>query len=109
MERKKTKKPPLPQYEASVVQMGQASFPSREQQRIRELEAEAHNLRKQIGEKEKVIDILEKMRLYPVETIEEKHRCVEALSHQGVSVGRVCQELGVSRSGYYDWVKRKSL
>ena len=45
---------------ASGIQMGQASRLNREQQRIRELEAEVRNLRKQLGEKEEVIDILKK-------------------------------------------------
>ena len=45
---------------ASGIQMGQASRLNREQQRIRELEAEVRNLRRQLGEKEEVIDILKK-------------------------------------------------
>ena len=45
---------------ASGVQMGQASRLDREQQRIRELEAELKSLRKQLGEKDEVIDILKK-------------------------------------------------
>ena len=45
---------------ASGVQMGQASRQNREQQRIRELEAEVRGLRKQVGEKEEVIEILKK-------------------------------------------------
>ena len=45
---------------ASGVQMGQASRQNREQQRIRELEAELRSLRKQLGEKDEVIDILKK-------------------------------------------------
>ena len=45
---------------ASGIQMGQASRLNREQQRIRELESEVRNLRKQLGEKEEVIDILKK-------------------------------------------------
>ena len=40
--------------------MGQASRQNREQQRIRELEAENRVLRKQLGEKDEVIDILKK-------------------------------------------------
>ncbi len=43
---------------ASGIQMGQASRLNREQQRIRELEAENRALRKQLGEKEEVIDVL---------------------------------------------------
>ncbi len=43
---------------ATGVQMGQASRQNREQQRIRELEAEVRALRKQLGEKEEVIDVL---------------------------------------------------
>ncbi len=45
---------------AAGIQMGQASRLNREQQRIRELEAEIRALRKQLGEKEKVIDVLKK-------------------------------------------------
>ena len=45
---------------ASGVQMGQASRQNREQQRIRELETELRGLRKQLGEKDEVIDILKK-------------------------------------------------
>ena len=45
---------------ASGVQMGQVSRQNREQQRIRELEAELRGLRKQLGEKDEVIDILKK-------------------------------------------------
>lgn len=45
---------------ASGVQMGQASRLNREQQRIRELEAEVRTLRKQLGEKEEVIEVLKK-------------------------------------------------
>ena len=45
---------------ASGVELGQASRQNREQQRIRELEAELRGLRKQLGEKDEVIDILKK-------------------------------------------------
>lgn len=45
---------------ASGIQMGQASRLNREQQRLRELEAEVRALRKQLGEKDAVIDILKK-------------------------------------------------
>ncbi len=45
---------------AAGIQMGQASRLNREQQRIRELEAENRALRKQLVEKEGVIDILKK-------------------------------------------------
>ena len=45
---------------ASGIQMGQASRLNREQQRIRELEGEVRALRKQLGEKEEVIDVLKK-------------------------------------------------
>lgn len=45
---------------ASGIQMGQVSRLNREQQRIRELEAENRNLRRQLGEKDEVIDILKK-------------------------------------------------
>ena len=55
---------------ASGVQMGRSIKLNREQQRIRELEAEFKPLRKQLGEKDEVIDVLKKRR-HPVETIEE--------------------------------------
>ena len=42
------------------MQLGQVSRHNREQQRIRELEAENRALRKQLGEKDEVIDILKK-------------------------------------------------
>ncbi len=45
---------------ASGIQMGQASRQNREQQRIRELEAEVRTLRKQLVEKEEIIDVLKK-------------------------------------------------
>ncbi len=45
---------------ASGIQMGQASRQNREQRRIRELEAENRALRKQLNEKEEVIDVLKK-------------------------------------------------
>lgn len=45
---------------ASGIQMGQTSRQNRELQRIRELEAENRALRKQLGKKEEVIDILKK-------------------------------------------------
>ncbi len=45
---------------ASGIQLGQASRLNREQQRIRELETENRALRKQLGEKEEVIDVLKK-------------------------------------------------
>ncbi len=45
---------------ASGVELGQASRQNREQQRIRELEAEVRTLRKQLGEKEEDIDVLKK-------------------------------------------------
>ena len=45
---------------AAGFQMGQVSRETREQRRIRELEAEIRALRKQLGEKEEVIDVLKK-------------------------------------------------
>ena len=42
----------------SGMQLSQVSCYNREQQRIRELETEIGTLRKQFGEKDKVIDIL---------------------------------------------------
>lgn len=40
--------------------MGQVSRMNREQQRIRALEAELRTLRKQLGEKDEIIDVLKK-------------------------------------------------
>lgn len=37
----------------------------------------------------------------------EKYRCVQTLSCQGIPVEQVCRILEISRSGYYDWLKRK--
>ena len=48
-----------------------------------------------------------KIRRHPVETIEEKYCCVQALKRQGSSVEQVCRVLEVSRSGYYGWLERK--
>ncbi len=45
---------------ASGVQLGQASRQNREQQRVRELESENRALRKQLSEKEEVIEVLKK-------------------------------------------------
>ena len=45
---------------ASGGQMGQVSRYNQEQQKIRELEGEIRALRKQLGEKEEVIEILKK-------------------------------------------------
>ena len=45
---------------AAGIQLGQVSRHNGEQQRIRDLEAEIRALRKQLGEKEEVIDILKK-------------------------------------------------
>ena len=42
------------------MEMGQVSRHNRDQQRIWELEAELRSLRKQLGEKDEVIDILKK-------------------------------------------------
>ena len=42
------------------MQMGQVSRHNRDQQRIWKLEAELRSLRKQLGEKDEVIDILKK-------------------------------------------------
>ncbi len=93
---------------AAGVQMGQASRLNCEQQRIRELEAENRALRKQLVEKEEVIDVLKKSVGILVETIEKKYRCVLALSRQGATVEQACRELDVSRSGYYEWLKHKT-
>ena len=45
---------------ASGIQMGQVSKQNRDQKRIRELEAENRSLRRQLGEKDEVIDVLKK-------------------------------------------------
>ena len=42
------------------VRMGQASRSNREQRHVRELEAELRSLRKQLSEKNEVIDVLKK-------------------------------------------------
>ena len=42
------------------MQMGQVSRANREQQRIRDLEGEIRAMRKQLSEKDEVIDILKK-------------------------------------------------
>ena len=42
------------------MQLGQVSRYNQEQQRIRKLEAEIRTLRKQLGEKDEVVDILKK-------------------------------------------------
>lgn len=89
---------------ASGMEMGQVSRHNRDKQRIRELEAELRSLRKQLGEKGGVIDILKKIRRHPVQTIEEKYRCVHTLHRQGTPVEQACGALEVSRSGYYGWV-----
>ncbi len=52
-------------------------------------------------------ELTKKIRRHPVKTIEEKYRCVQAVSRQGATVGQVCRELEVSRSGYYGWLNRK--
>ena len=44
----------------SGIQLGQASRTNREQQRLKELEAEIRALRKLLGEKDEVIDVLKK-------------------------------------------------
>ena len=45
---------------ATGVALGQTSRLNREQQRLKELEAENRSLRKQLGEKDEVIDVLKK-------------------------------------------------
>ena len=67
---------------ASGIQMGQVSRQNREQKRIRELEAENRSLRKQLGEKDEVIDVL-KIRRHPVETVEERYRMGRFSSQTG--------------------------
>lgn len=48
---------------------------------------------------------LKKIRRYTLETIEDKYRCVKAES-SGACVDGLCRALGISRSGYYAWLKR---
>ena len=86
------------------MQVGQVSRHNRDQQCIRKLEAELRSLRKRLCEKDEVIDILKKIRRHPVQTIEEKYRCVHTLHRQGTPVEQACGALEVSRSGYYGWV-----
>lgn len=92
---------------ASGMEMGQVSRHNRDKQRIRELEAELRSMLKQLCEKDEVIDILKKIRRHPVQTIEEKYRCVHTLHRQGTPVEQACGALEVSRSGYYGWVYHK--
>ena len=89
------------------MQVGQVSRHNRDQQCIRKLEAELRSLRKRLCEKDEVIDILKKIRRHPVQTIEEKYRCVHTLHCQGTPVEQACGALEVSRSGYYGWVYHK--
>ena len=90
------------------IQLGQVSRANREQQRIRELAAEIRAMRKQLSEKDEIVDILKKVRRHPVETIVEKYRCVQTLHRQGTTAEQACRILAVSRSGYYGWANRTS-
>ena len=66
---------------------------------MREMEAQIRTLRKQLAEKEQVIDILKKIRGHTLETIEDKYRYVKAES-PGACVDGLCRVLGISQSGY---------
>ncbi len=78
----------------------------RDARRLRELEAEIRALRKKLEEKDRVIDILKKIRRHTFQTIEDKYRYIRT-ARAGASVELVCRLLEVSRSGYYEWMGRK--
>ena len=68
------------------MQLGQVSRTTREQQRIREPEAEIRAMCKQLVEKDEVIDILKKIRRHSVETIADQCHCIQMLQRQGTPV-----------------------
>ena len=70
---------------AAGVQAGQADRQNRDSRRTRELEAEVRALRKQLAEKDEVIDVLKKIRRHTFQTIEDKYRYIKA-GRPGVSV-----------------------
>lgn len=86
---------------AAGVQLGQVSHTTREQQRIRESEAEIRAMCKQLVEKDEVIDILKKIRRHSVETIADQCHCIQTLHRQGTPVEQACRVLKISRSGCY--------
>ena len=86
--------------------MGQVSRYNQEQQKTQELEGEIRALRRQLGEKDKVIEIL-KNPPASCPNHREKYRCARELSRQGASVKQVCRELGISLGGYYGWLRHK--
>ena len=88
------------------MQLGQVSRTTREQQRIREPEAEIRAMRKQLVEKDEVIDILKKIRRHSVETIADQCHCIQTLHRQGTPVEQACQVLKISRSGCYGRARR---
>ena len=89
---------------AAGVQMGQADRQNRNARRERELEAEVRALRKKLAEKDEVIELLKKSIGIIFQTVEDKYRYVKAASKK-VCVGKLCQLLEISRSGYYAWLR----
>lgn len=85
---------------AAGVQAGQADRQNRDSRRTRELEAEVRALRKQLAEKDEVIDVLKKSGRHTFQTIEDKYRYIKS-NRSGVSVEKLCRLLEISRSGYY--------
>lgn len=91
---------------AAGVQLGQVSRTTREQQRIREPEAEIRAMRKQLVEKDEVIDILKKIRRHSVEIIADQCHCIQTLQRQETPVEQACRVLKISRSGCYGRTRR---
>ena len=89
---------------AAGVQMGQADRQNRNARRERELEAEVRALRKKLAEKDEVIEPAKKIHRHNFQTVEDKYRYVKAASKK-VCVGKLCQLLEISRSGYYAWLR----
>lgn len=71
----------------------------RSDNRQKELEAENKRLRKQLAEKDEVIEIL-KIRRHTFATVEDKYRFVDKHRSE-FSVDKLCQMLDICRSGYY--------
>ena len=72
---------------AAGVQAGQADRQNRDSRRTRELEAEVRALRKQLAEKDEVIDVLKNPSAYFPD-----HRGQISV-HQGQSLGSLCGEM----------------
>ncbi len=78
---------------------------SRDARRLRELEAENRALRKQIDEKNEIINV-QKIHRHTFQAIEQKYRYIRT-ARTGASVALLCRLLEVSRSGYYEWLHRE--